>query len=60
MFEKHCRVCGIEVKKEIEIKRFGKHFCNDDHVNQFGAKIAEEERREEEYQKKYPRRDGCC
>ncbi|TBR08535.1 MAG: hypothetical protein EPO62_06555 [Candidatus Nitrosotenuis sp.] len=60
MFEKHCRVCGIEVKKETEVKRFGKHFCNDEHANQFGAKIAEDERREEEYQKWHPRRDGCC
>ena len=60
MFEKHCQICGIEVKKEIGIKRFGKYFCNDEHANQFGAKIAEVEKRQEEYRKSHPDRGGCC
>ena len=60
MFEKHCQICGIEVKKESASKRFGKYFCNDEHANQFVEKKIEEEKRQEEYRKSHPRRGGCC
>jgi hypothetical protein len=60
MFEKHRQICGVDVKKETAIKRFGKYFCIDGHANQFVAKIAEEEKRQEEYRKSHPRRGGCC
>lgn len=56
---KHCEICGMDVDKEMSTKRFGKHFCSDEHANQFGAKIAEVEKREEEYRKSHPDR-GCC
>ena len=60
MFEKHCQICGIEVKKESASKRFGKYFCNEEHANQFVAKKAEEEKQQEEYRRSHPRRGGCC
>lgn len=53
MFEKHYRVIGIEVKKETKIKKFSKYFCNDEHANQFVAKIVGEEKRQRRLQKKY-------
>ena len=42
MFEKHCQLCGIEVKKEMAQKRFGKYFCNEEHIKQFLVKKEEE------------------
>lgn len=61
MFEKHCQICGVDVKKESAIKRFGKYFCNDEHASQFLARKQEEERRRAEHEKQHPRRHvGCC
>ncbi len=50
---KHCPICGMDVKKENGIKRFGKYFCSDNCVEQFLQKKATEEQ-------KKPRRSGCC
>jgi len=61
MFEKHCQICGIDVKKETAIKRFGKFFCNDGHAQEYLKKKEECEKRMEEEEKKHPRRrGGCC
>jgi len=56
MFEKHCQICGIEVKKDTVNKRFGKYFCNNDHAEQYVAKREEEEQR----RAREPRRSGGC
>jgi len=56
MFEKHCEICGIEVKKDTANKRFGKYFCNNDHAEQYVAKREEEEQR----RAREPRRSGGC
>ncbi|MGI0047268.1 MAG: hypothetical protein ACREBB_08780 [Nitrosotalea sp.] len=56
MFEKHCQICGMDVKKESAIKRFGKFFCSDSHAEQYTVKREEEgERRAKE-----PKSGGCC
>ena len=60
MFEKHCLICGIDVKKESAIKRFGKYFCNDAHAQQYVAKKEEQERTVVEEERKHPRRSGGC
>ena len=61
MFEKHCQICGIDVKKETAIKRFGKYFCNDEHAKEFLVKKEDEEKQRAEYEKQHPRkRGGCC
>jgi uncharacterized protein len=60
MFEKHCQICGIEVKKETASKRFGKYFCAEEHAQQYAARKAEEEKMMEEERRKHPRRGGCC
>ena len=60
MFEKHCQICGIEVKKDAANKRFGKYFCNNEHAEQYVVKKQEEERLMEEERRKHPRRGGCC
>ncbi|MBI3638805.1 MAG: hypothetical protein HY223_00635 [Thaumarchaeota archaeon] len=57
MFEKHCQICGMDVKKESAIKRFGKYFCNEQHAEDFlQMKKEEEERRAKEPS----RGGGCC
>ncbi len=56
MFEKHCQICGIEVKKETASKRFGKYFCNPEHAEQYKTKREEEEQR----RAREPRRSGGC
>ena len=61
MFEKHCQICGIDVKKETAIKRFGKYFCNDEHAKEFLVKKEDGEKQRAEYEKQHPRkRGGCC
>ncbi|HJT10237.1 MAG TPA: hypothetical protein VJ771_05580 [Candidatus Nitrosotalea sp.] len=56
MFEKHCQICGIDVKKETATKRFGKYFCNFEHAEQYAAKREEEEQR----RAREPRSSGGC
>ena len=60
MFEKHCQICGIDVKKEIAPKRFGKYFCSEEHAQQYVAKKLEQEKQMEEEKRRHPSRGGCC
>lgn len=48
MFEKHCLICGVEVKKETAFKRFGKYFCNERHAQQYVEKRQIEQSRSSE------------
>ena len=58
---KHCPVCGIDIKKEISIKRFGKHLCSDEHAKQYvERKMEEEKRMDQERKESHERRGGCC
>lgn len=59
MFEKYCLVCGVEVKKDVAIKRFGKYFCSQDHAQQYVSKRAEEEQRMSEERRRQPRGGSC-
>ena len=54
MFEKHCQICGMDVKKETAIKRFGKYFCNEDHAQKYSD--AQMTRSKEDHE----RGGGCC
>ena len=60
MFEKHCQICGIDVKKETAVKRFGKFFCNDVHAREYLTKKEEYEKRMDAEERKHPRRHGGC
>ena len=31
----YCEVCGIDVKQNEDLKRFGKHFCSEEHMEQY-------------------------
>ena len=31
----YCEVCGIDVVDTTKLKRFGKLFCSEDHMNQY-------------------------
>ncbi|WP_337861802.1 hypothetical protein [Nitrososphaera sp.] len=31
----YCEVCGIDVDSNTKLKRFGKLFCNEEHLNQY-------------------------
>lgn len=55
MFEKHCPMCGMEVKKDTAIKRFGKYLCSEQHAEEF---VVQEQRQNEENRR--DRRGGCC
>lgn len=58
---KHCPVCGIDVKKETSIKRFGKYLCSDDHAQKYAEKRMEEEKRMgQERRESRERGGGCC
>jgi hypothetical protein len=56
-FEKHCPVCGIDVEKELGIKRFGKYFCYDNHAEVYTKKKMEKEISSDE---ESDRRGGSC
>ena len=57
MFEKHCQICGMDVKKESAIKRFGKYFCNNEHAQEF---VQLEKERQERESREPHRSGGCC
>lgn len=52
-FTKHCKICGIDLQKNNELKRFGKSFCSEDHANQF-VELKRQQLKDN------PRRKGCC
>lgn len=31
----YCEVCGIDVKTDTDLKRFGKLFCSKEHMDQY-------------------------
>ncbi|NWG38203.1 hypothetical protein [Nitrososphaera sp.] len=31
----YCEVCGIDVKQDNELKRFGKFFCSKEHMEMY-------------------------
>ena len=59
----YCELCGIDVGPNVNLKRFGKLFCSEDHMNQYVKArqnklgLGEEVERKEE-----PRRrsNSCC
>jgi DNA replication protein DnaC len=60
-FSKHCQVCGIDVKKETAIKRFGRYLCCEEHAEKFVSRIKEEERlNKERRRERRGRSGGCC
>lgn len=54
-FTKHCKICGIDLEKNHEVKRFGKSFCTDEHANQY-VKLKQQQQKDESTK----RRGGCC
>lgn len=54
-FKKHCPICGIDVEKEIVIKRYGKYFCSDNH-----AEVYSEKKMEKQAKESSKRVGGCC
>lgn len=57
MFEKHCQICGIDVKKEASPKRFGKYFCSEEHAEKHVKLRMEQEEREARETRR--RSSGC-
>ncbi len=49
--QKFCPVCGVDVNKSTDMKRFGKYFCSEDHAQQY-AKT--------QMTKKEDSGRGCC
>ncbi|MGH9952164.1 MAG: hypothetical protein ACRD5J_11085 [Nitrososphaeraceae archaeon] len=58
-FEKHCPVCGIDVEKEIGIRRYGKYFCSDDHAEVYSKDKMEKELSSDEESNRRGG-GGCC
>ncbi|MFQ6020647.1 MAG: hypothetical protein ACE5J4_01340 [Candidatus Aenigmatarchaeota archaeon] len=52
IFKKYCAICGVQIEKEKNITRFGKHFCSDEHANQFIKEV--------EKKKARSKSSGCC
>lgn len=59
LFSKHGPICGIDVDKEMSIKRYGKYFCSKDHVQDF-VKMKEEKDRENRDEYGHGSCGGCC
>lgn len=57
LLQKHCPVCGMDVDKNIAIKRFGKYFCSDEHASQYAQMKME---RETDRESGMGRGGGCC
>jgi hypothetical protein len=35
MAQSYCEVCGIDVDSQTNLRRFGKLFCSEEHLNQY-------------------------
>ena len=55
----HCPICGIDIEKESEIKRFGKHFCSSEHAHQYTERKTKEEE-ENKVNRQRGGGGGCC
>ncbi len=44
-FKKYCPICGKEVEKDKAVIRFGKYLCSEEHAEEYGKKVAQEESR---------------
>lgn len=53
LFKKHCSICGQDIEKGKEIKRFGKYLCSEEHAEEYSNKIAKKE-------SKAAGGGGCC
>ena len=52
-FKKHCPVCGMDVKKETSLERFGKYFCSSDHAQKYvDLQVSKKEESDD--------KGGCC
>jgi len=49
---KICQICGMDIKQETSIKKFGKHFCSNSCAEKYLEKKAIE--------KQNKPRGGCC
>ncbi len=54
-FTKHCKICGIDLQKNNELKRSGKSFCSNEHANHY-VKLKQQQQKEDSTR----RRGGCC
>jgi len=52
LFSKHCPSCGMDVKKETSINKFGKFFCSNDCFEKYLQKKAKEKQNKPS--------GGCC
>lgn len=57
---KHCPVCGMDVEKEIGIKRFGKFFCSEEHAQDYTKLRMVREERGEDDSRTRRSSGGCC
>ena len=32
---RYCELCGVDVEQNVNLKRFGKLFCSEEHMNQY-------------------------
>lgn len=55
--ESYCEVCGIDVKTDTDLKRFGKFFCSQEHMEQYVKAKQKELGLDERHEKR--RRFGC-
>lgn len=65
---RYCELCGVDVQPNVNLKRFGKLFCSEDHMNQYvkarqkrlglGEEGAEEVERKEESRRSSS--SSCC
>lgn len=54
----YCEVCGIDVKADANLKRFGKFFCSDEHMQQY-VRARQSELGIEERHERRKMRFGC-
>ena len=58
----YCEVCGIDIGATTNLKRFGKLFCTEEHMNQYVLARQKklgivEDRSEEDYRERRHRRE---
>ena len=59
LFKKYCTICGREVNENNEV-RFGKHFCSEEHAEEYVNEQKKIERLEMQMMDRKPKSSGKC
>jgi len=44
LFRRYCEICGVDLGKDQDLVRFGKHFCSEEHASKYADEVEQRRR----------------